>query len=85
MKLVGTLNLAPKKGVALIEVCDQWFLVGMGPESVTMISKLDPPPKEEQTEAPPAHQDSPFHAILKKKSLLQPWRRNSETGNDRES
>ncbi len=85
MRLVGTLNLAPKRAVALIEVCDQWLLVGVGTESVTLISKLDPPPHEEQTGASPAHQDSPFHAILKGKSLLQPWKRTSEIGHDGES
>lgn len=43
MKLLGTLSLAPKRGIALVEVCEQWFVVGIGSESVSLISKVDRP------------------------------------------
>lgn len=43
MKLLGTLSLAPKRGIALVEVCDQWFVIGIGTENVSLISKVDRP------------------------------------------
>ena len=43
MRLLGFLSLAPKKGLALVEVCDQWFVVGVGAESISLISKIDRP------------------------------------------
>ncbi len=45
MRLLGTLSLAPKRAIALVEVCDQWLVVGIGTENVTLISRLDPPPE----------------------------------------
>ena len=45
MRLLGTLSLAPKRAIALVEICDQWFVVGIGTENVTLISKVDPPPE----------------------------------------
>ena len=45
MRILGTLSLAPKRAVALIEICDQWLIVGIGTENVTLISKIDRPPE----------------------------------------
>ncbi len=82
MRLVGTLNLAPKRAVALIEVSGEWLLVGVGTESVTLISKVEPAPQQEQPDAFPREQQSKFHTILQGKSLLQPWKRNSEESHE---
>ena len=43
MRTIGTLNLAPKRAIALVEVGDQWLVVGIGTENVTLISKVDRP------------------------------------------
>jgi len=43
MRLIGRLNLAPKRAIALVEICDQWLIVGIGTENVALISKLDRP------------------------------------------
>lgn len=82
MRLVGTLNLAPKRAVALIEVCDEWLLVGVGTESVTLISKVEPPPQQDRPDAGWGGQESKFQTILRGKSLLQPWKRTSEKNSD---
>jgi len=82
MRLVGTLNLAPKRAVALVEISDEWFLVGVGTESVTLISKVEPPPQQDPPAGDLGGQVSKFHAILQGKGLLQPWKRNSEKNND---
>jgi flagellar protein FliO/FliZ len=46
MRLLGHLSLAPRKGIALVEVCDQWLVIGIGAENVNLISKIDRPPSD---------------------------------------
>ncbi|MBN2061870.1 MAG: flagellar biosynthetic protein FliO [Deltaproteobacteria bacterium] len=41
MRVLGTLNLAPKRAIALVEICDQWMVIGIGTDTVTLISKLE--------------------------------------------
>ena len=43
MRLIGHLSLAPRKGIALVEVCDQWLVIGIGTENVNLISRIDRP------------------------------------------
>jgi len=47
MRLVETLNLAPKRGLALVEFSGQWLIVGIGAENVSLIAKMDRPQTEE--------------------------------------
>ena len=37
------ISLGPKKSLALIEVCEQWLLVGVGTDNISLISKIDKP------------------------------------------
>jgi flagellar biosynthetic protein FliO len=65
MRLLGTLSLAPKRGIALVEVCGQWLVVGIGAESVSLISKVERP--EEATvpcNISPAPGGNMFQSIL---------------------
>ena len=41
MRTIGTLSLAPKRAIALVEVCKQYFIIGIGAENVSLISKLE--------------------------------------------
>ena len=41
MRVLGTLTLAPKRSIALIEVCGELLLLGVGTENVTLISKIE--------------------------------------------
>ncbi len=43
MRLVGTLSLAPRRSLALVEIDDQWLVVGVGADRVTFITKLERP------------------------------------------
>ena len=45
IRLIGTLYVAPKRSIALIEVCGEWLVVGVGTESVTLLTKLPHPPE----------------------------------------
>lgn len=65
MRVLGTLNLAPKRAIALVEICDQWLIIGIGAESVTLISKLDHPPGKNLSEADISSGEGKFHAFLK--------------------
>jgi flagellar biosynthetic protein FliO len=44
MRMLGHLSLAPRKGIALVEVCDQWLVIGIGTENINLISKIDRQP-----------------------------------------
>lgn len=48
MRNIASLSLAPKRSLALVEVCDQWLLVGVGTESISLISKIDKPEEDSQ-------------------------------------
>ena len=48
IRLVNILNLAPKKSVALVEVSGEWLVLGLGAESVTLLTKLAHPPGVEE-------------------------------------
>jgi flagellar protein FliO/FliZ len=45
MRLIGTLSLAPRRSLALVEIADQWLVVGVGADQVTLITKLERPPE----------------------------------------
>jgi len=66
MRLIGSLNLAPKRGLALVEIRDQWLLVGVGTENVTLISTLERPEDQEGTAQPAAPLAASFSSVLKK-------------------
>ena len=52
MRLISMLHLAPKRSIALVEVCGQWLLVGVGTENVALLTRLDPPPEAADAEEP---------------------------------
>ena len=64
MRTLGTLNLAPKRAVALVEICDQWLVVGIGTESVTLISKIDRPPDADTPGLGIPSNESRFSSLL---------------------
>jgi flagellar biosynthetic protein FliO len=68
IRLLGTLNLAPKRAVALIEVCEQWLLVGIGTESVTLISRVERPAGSDTPDASTTGKGKSFLSLLQKKS-----------------
>jgi flagellar biogenesis protein FliO len=43
IRLLGTLNIAPKKSIAMVEICDQWLVVGIGVENINLLTKLERP------------------------------------------
>jgi flagellar protein FliO/FliZ len=54
MRLLGRLHLAPKRAIALVEVEDQWLVLGVGTESVSLISRVARPPESDGPQYPGA-------------------------------
>ena len=49
MRMIHTLHLAPKRSVALVEIAGKWLVLGVGTESVTLLTELAPPPESEDS------------------------------------
>ena len=69
MKNLATLSLGPKRSLALIEVCDQWLLVGVGTENISLISQIDKPSDEVQFDINPPQEGKIFDSFLLKAGL----------------
>ena len=74
MRLIGSLNLAPKRTLALVELCDQWLVVGVGTESVSLIAKMDRPPEVTDAGASVSRNGRSFHSFLEGSGLREQWR-----------
>ncbi|MFH1490169.1 MAG: flagellar biosynthetic protein FliO [Pseudomonadota bacterium] len=68
MRHVGTLSLAPKRSLALVEICGQWLVVGVGAENITLISRVDAPSEDGHLENHPETGSQAFHALLREKA-----------------
>ena len=64
MRLLGTLSLAPKRGIALVEICGQWLVIGIGTENVNLISRVDPPEGNAVPDTGIITSGNMFHSIL---------------------
>ena len=78
MRLIGTMNLAPKRSVAVVEVCGRWLVLGVGTENISLLSRFDGPPDLASTESNSMDTSKGFHAMLKNKILRNRGR--GETG-----
>ena len=64
MRLLGYLSLAPRKGVALVEVCGQWLVIGVGADSINLISRVDRPACDEAPDTGRSGSAGAFQSIL---------------------
>ena len=72
MRLLGMLNLAPKRSVALVEIRDQWLVLGLGTESVTLLSSMTRPEEIERPEPERPSAVPSFRALLRGKMHRMP-------------
>ncbi|MEW6669175.1 MAG: flagellar biosynthetic protein FliO [Thermodesulfobacteriota bacterium] len=82
MRLITTLNLAPKRTLALVELNDEWFLIGVGTESVRLITRVDRPPEKEPAGAADSGNGRSFHMLLQQSGLWRPG--SKETAKERQ-
>ena len=63
-RLLGSLNLAPKRSIALVEIHNQWLVLGVGTERVTLLSKMDRPIEDtaSHNQSDPGHKS--FKAVM---------------------
>ena len=71
MKNIAMLSLGPKRSLALVEVCEQWILVGVGTENISLISKMDKPSDCGQFESTITQSGNVFDSFLLKAGLKQ--------------
>jgi flagellar biosynthetic protein FliO len=71
LRLLETLNLAPKRGLALVEFSGQWLIVGIGTERVSLIARMDRPPGGGKDGDEPLRQtESSFQKLFSTAGLL---------------
>ena len=71
MQLIETLTIAPRRWVALVEVLDQWLILGVGPEEVRLLTQVQRPVESETMEGRPGTHDG-FQSILKR-NMIKGW------------
>ena len=71
MQLVETLAIAPRRWVALVEIRDQWLILGVGQEDVRLLSQLPRPVEGETMERRPGSHEG-FQSILKR-NMIKGW------------
>ena len=64
IRLISSINLAPKRGIAIVEVCGQWLVIGIGAENVNLISKFERPSEKNETGIDPPIKRETFNSIL---------------------
>ena len=82
MHLIGTLNLAPKRALALVEIVDQWILVGVGAENITLISKIERPQETQPASEADPGKKAGFLSLLQEKGAA--YRKKTAKRNDGE-
>jgi flagellar protein FliO/FliZ len=71
MQLIETLTIAPRRWVALVEIRDQWLILGVGPEEVRLLTQVQRPVESESMERRPGIHDG-FQSILKR-NMIKGW------------
>jgi flagellar biosynthetic protein FliO len=82
MRLLGMLNLAPKRSVALVDVCGEWLVLGVGVEGISLLSKLERAPDGEQAHPGGIGESSGFKALLQRNMRLPRMGRAAGTSDD---
>ena len=80
MRVLGTLNLAPRRRIVMVEIYDQWLLLGIGSESVTLVSKLDRPPETHNPCSEKERGGGSFHTLLQSIGLRLDSRKSTDMG-----
>lgn len=65
MRILSSLSIAPKRSIALVEIRDEWLVVGVGTDSVTLLTRMDRPeeqPAPAETTGPQGSQS--FRTLL---------------------
>jgi flagellar biosynthetic protein FliO len=69
MKIISTLSLAPKRSIAIVEVCNEWLLIGVGAENISILSKYDKPEEAEDPLKSKSHSEGGFASFLQRAGI----------------
>lgn len=72
MRLLSTLSLAPKRTVALVEIRDQWLVVGVGTDAVTLLTSMPRPEDADRPDTGRSDRRPSFRSLLKSASHESP-------------
>ena len=67
MRIIGSLSLAPKRSIALVEVCGEWLVLGVGTETITLLRRFEDPPTTNNDTASSGSRVGGFQSLLRKK------------------
>jgi len=72
MRVIGSLSLAPKRSIALVEVCGEWLVLGVGTESITLLRRFeDPPGNNNEAVSSTGGTNGGFQSLLRRKIKRQ--------------
>lgn len=64
MRVLTTLSLAPKRSIAIVEVLDEWLVVGVGTDSVTLLTRMGRPEEMHSAETAGGKAAENFRSLL---------------------
>jgi flagellar protein FliO/FliZ len=68
MRVIGSLSLASKQSIALVEVCGEWLVLGVGAESITLLRRIeDPPVNNNEAISTTGGTNGSFQSLLRRK------------------
>lgn len=70
MKIIASLSVAPKRSVTVVEIGEKWLVLGVGTESINLLSTMEPTPGPSQENYSTMGSGSSFQKILKAKKLM---------------
>ena len=70
MRIVGSLPIAPKRSVTVVEVEGKWLVLGVGSESVNFLCSITPTKPETEKNQPINGSEGAFQKILQRKRSL---------------
>lgn len=82
-RLLGSLSLGPRRSIALVEIHNQWLVLGVGAERVTLLSRMDRPEEEAGPGSQLDHGQKSFRGLMQdflsgKRSPLNPGDRRQD-------
>jgi len=82
MRVIGNLSLGPKRSITLVEVCDQWLLLGVGTDSVSLIKELPRLSEDNESEISAQIGNNGFHSLLRGIQSLADRKNKTKQGNN---
>lgn len=64
MRVLSSLSIAPKRSIALVEIRDEWLVVGVGTDSVTLLTRMDRPEEAPAAETSGTPASQSFRTLL---------------------